>query len=218
LEPSLRDIVSVDWITILLLSSLVLISVARYFFPKRFEEFLLLPLTDKYFLVKGRADQIQHPFNMLLFINQVIAVSLFLMVFITKYSPGIIEPGWMSFLQIGAIYGSFILAKVLIEKIIAATFRFEPMMNQYLYEKLTYRNLIGVLLWIVNLVIYYIWSPGFYVLLGCIVLIVILNGVTLFYSYKSIEHTIFRNFFYFILYLCALEISPYVILFKVFVV
>ena len=53
------------------------------------------------------------------------------------------------------------------------------------------------------------------ILLYCITTIVI-NAIALFYSYKTNGKLIITNFFYFILYLCALEISPYIILYKVF--
>ena len=168
-------------------------------------------------MVQGRADIIQHPFNMMLFANQVIAVSLFLLVFISKYKPAIMDAPLLSFVQIAAIYGCFILAKVCLEKIIATSFKAEPWINQYLYQKLTYRNLIGIMLWILNVILYYVWNPEVSVLLIVVAAILILNAISLFYSYKTNEGVIFRNFFYFILYLCALEISPYVILFKVFV-
>lgn len=49
----------------------------------------------------------------------------------------------------------------------------------------------------------------------CLVTLVI-NAIALFYSYKTNRKLIITNFFYFILYLCALEISPYIILYKVF--
>ncbi|MDC3229281.1 DUF4271 domain-containing protein [Flavobacteriaceae bacterium] len=39
----------------------------------------------------------------------------------------------------------------------------------------------------------------------------------LFINYKNYRSLIFSNFFYFLLYICALEISPYLILYKVIV-
>ena len=84
------------------------------------------------------------------------------------------------------------------------------------WQKTSYRNYIGLILLPVNIILIYSIEPTkmiIYIVLG-LLLVVLLSGF--FTTYKSYQKLILGNLFYFILYLCALEIGPYIILFKVF--
>jgi hypothetical protein len=202
-----------DWITLLLLGCVVIYAVVKYAYPRRFQEFIMLPLNNKYFLVHGKNDQIYHPFNVLLFLTQVISVSLFAFLFLKLLHPEIINTNPFLFVQICSGYLFFILIKFSIEKIVGSVFSIDSIVNAYLYQKLSYRNLLGIVILIVNLFFFYTIEPtvtSMFVLLG---IILIFNFIALIYSYKTIGSIILSNFFYFILYLCALEISPYIILY-----
>jgi len=172
-------------------------------------------LSNKYFLVQGKSDEIQHPFNILLFIAQVITMSLFIFLILRTLSPEMPKNNPWLFLQICTGYTVFILVKFYVEKIIGSLFNMDTLINKYLYQKLSYRNLIAVLVFMGNLIFYYIITPSETGLLVFTLVLLALNGIALFYSYKTNGKLIMSNFFYFILYLCALEISPYIILYKV---
>ena len=127
------------------------------------------------------------------------------------------EDPLLVFVQICTGYAVFVLSKFMVEKLVGTIFNFEGLSNKYLYQKLSYRNLLAVVFFIGNLLFYYTFTPTLATMLIFIVIIVLLNGITLFYSYKTNSALIFNHLFYFILYLCALEISPYIILYKVIV-
>ena len=208
-----RSLESLDWITIILVGSFVLLAITKLIYPKRFDEFIILPLTNKYFLVQGKSDNIIHPFNVLLFLFQIISVSLFIYLFFSEDAK---MNSWL-YLQICTVYTVFILVKLTIEKIIGTVFSLESVINRYLYQKLSYRNLLSLFIFIGNLIFFFIIKPNFNTLLYFAGSILLFNSIALFYNYKSNRNFIYSNFFYFILYLCALEISPYVILYKVLV-
>jgi hypothetical protein len=212
-----REIISNDWITFLLLGCLVLYSVSKYLYPQRFQEFILLPVTNKYFLVQGKNSEIQHPFNIILFLSQVISVSLLIYLLIKVSNPESISSNPWIYIQICTGYAAFVLVKYYLEKIVSVVFSLEPILNQYLYEKITYRNLLAIAVFLGNLVFFFIYEPTLYVLTVFVGIIISLNALSVFYSYKTNGKLILRNFFYFILYLCALEISPYFILYKLFI-
>lgn len=211
-----RTFENINWVTLVLVGCLLCYAAAKYLYPKRFQEFTLLPVTNKYFLLLGKGDEIKHPFNILLFLPQVALVSLFIFLFLRTTNGNIDQPAVL-FLQICTLYAVFVLSKYVIEKLIGVIFNLETVINKYLYQKLSYRNLLSVLFFIGNLVFFYVYEPSLTLLCIFIGLAIVLNSVTLFYSYKTNSQLIFREFFYFILYLCALEISPYIILYKVFV-
>ena len=203
-----------DWITLLLIGCIVLYTIVKYVYPKRFDEFILLPINNKYFFVHGKNDDLKHPFNLLLFAAQVISVSLFIFLFIKTKNPIEIQTRPWLFVQICTAYSFFIAFKLILEKIVGSVFSIDMIVNQYLYQKLSYRNLLAIGMFIANVIFFYIVQPTASNLIITWIVILTLNCIALYYSYKTIGNLILSNFFYFILYLCALEISPYVILYK----
>lgn len=217
MEFSERLIESTDWATYLLLACFILFALAKYFYPKRFHEFSMLPLTNQYFFVHGKNDEINHPFNVMLFVAQVICVSVFVYLLFKVFNPSEIQNNKWLFIQICTAYSVFVLIKFSLEKIIGNIFSLDDIINNYLYQKLSYRNFLAILLFIANIFLLYIYQPKPMVMLVFCGSIVMLNAIALLYSYKKSGKLILRNFFYFIVYLCALEISPYIILYKTFV-
>jgi len=214
---SIRLIESTDWATYLLLACFILFALSKYFYPKRFHEFSLLPLTNQYFFVHGKNAEINHPFNVMLFAAQVICVSVFFYLLLKVINPVVVQTNEWLFLQICTAYSVFVLIKFSLEKIIANIFSLDEIINNYLYQKLSYRNFLAVLLFIANLFLLYVYQPQELAMFIFCGIIVTLNAIALLYSYRKNGKLIVSNFFYFILYLCALEISPYIILYKTFV-
>ncbi|PVW14166.1 DUF4271 domain-containing protein [Marixanthomonas spongiae] len=206
-----------DWATVTLVACLLAITLAKQLYPRQFQQFISLPISDKYFLVQGKAAQIVHPFNILLFLGQVLSVSLFIYMFFMVFQPETTKTNPYLFVQICTGYLVFVFMKFCIEKIIGTAFSLDTVINTYLFQKLTYRNLISLLVFVFNLLLFFIVEPTGKILLIFAAIIVLFNGIALFYSYKTNRNIIFGNFFYFILYLCALEISPYFILYKTLV-
>ena len=217
MDFSERLIDSTDWATYMLLLCFVLLSLAKYFYPKRFHEFSLLPLTNQYFFVHGKNDELNHPFNMMLFVVQIVCVSIFVYLLFEVLNPTEIQQNKWLFLQICTAYSVFILVKFSMEKIVANIFSMDAVINNYLYQKLSYRNFLGILVFAGNLFFLYVYPPTTLALFIFGGSLLMLNVIALLYSYKKNGKLILSNFFYFILYLCALEISPYIILYKTFV-
>jgi hypothetical protein len=110
--------------------------------------------------------------------------------------------------------GAIILIKVLLERLIASLFEIDSLIDSYLFQKTNYKNFLGLILLPINILLVFTISltPNvFYIIFGLLIVINIVGFVT---SIKSHQKTIINNIFYFILYLCALEIAPYVILYK----
>ncbi len=211
-----RIYTSQDWITLLLLCCIVVTTIVKIAYPLRFQEFLKLPLSNKYFFVFGKNDAIYHLFNVLLFIPQAICVSLLLYKVIAWQNPTMLLETSFLFIKLLGGFTGFVLAKIILEKTIGIIFNIENIIHQYVYQKLSYRNLMSILFIIMLFVVAYIAPINRAILLTFCLITVVINAIALFYSYKTNGKLIIANFFYFILYLCALEISPYIILYKVF--
>ncbi len=217
MDYSIRLIESTDWATYLLLACFIIFALSKYFYPKRFNEFSMLPLTNQYFFMHGKNDEINHPFNVLLFAAQVICVSIFFYLLLKIINPIEVQSNEWLFLQICTAYSIFVLIKFSLEKIIGNIFSLDEIINNYLYQKLSYRNFLAILLFLANLFLLYVYQPQPMTIFIFCGIIVTLNAIALLYSYRKNGKLILSNFFYFILYLCALEISPYIILYKTFV-
>lgn len=103
----------------------------------------------------------------------------------------------------------FILSKYLIEKIIATSFNIEEFIEQFNLQKVSYRTYIGLIILPVDIILYYNNNSSKFVIFLFIVIILAINTATYLLSLKNYQNLIFSKLFYFILYLCALEIAPY---------
>ncbi|MCF6306738.1 MAG: DUF4271 domain-containing protein [Flavobacteriaceae bacterium] len=208
-----RTIYSLDWVILLLVGSIAIIAILKSLYPNRFDDFIKLPFSSNYFLLKGKSEEIKHPFSWVLFGVQIISISLFLNLFFIEENLGDSKV----FLQIFLGISSFVIIKYSIEKIIGIVFSIENITNQYAYQKLTYRNYLALFLLIANFIFYFSVQANKQVLLVFAGILILINCVVLYYSFKKYRNLLFSNFFYFLLYLCTLEISPYVLLYKVLV-
>ena len=192
---------------------ILIIAILKVIYPKRFNDFIRLPVSNNYFLAKGKSEEVRHPFSILLFVIQLISTSLFVNLFFLEKG----KANVFLFLQILFVVFVFIIVKTSIEKMIGAIFSIEKLIDHYIYEKLSYRNFLSLLLIIINLIFYFSIKPDLNILLILTGILFLVNMLILSYSYKNYRSLIFSNLFYFLLYICALEISPYLILYKAFI-
>jgi hypothetical protein len=204
-------------ITLVLLGCILLITVAKWKYPLRFQEFMRLPFTNKYFFIYGKNDPIYHPFSLLLFAVQLSIGTLFIFLFLRWNAPEVIQTKPYLYWQLLILASVLASIKIVIERILGYLFKLEEVIDSYVYQKLTYRNLIAFLFIVSVILITYIIPMSIEFLISFCAIIILLNGIALYSSFKARSNLIIRNFFYFILYLCALEISPYIILYKVFI-
>ena len=202
-----------DWVTLIMVGCILIIAILKVIYPKRFNDFIRLPVSNNYFLAKGKSEELRHPFSILLFVIQLISISLFVNLFFLEKG----KANVLLFLQILFVVFVFIIVKTSIEKIIGTIFSIEKLIDHYIYEKLSYRNFLSLLLIITNLIFYFSIKPALNILLILTGILFLVNMLILSYSYKNYRSLIFSNLFYFLLYICALEISPYLILYKAFI-
>lgn len=193
---------------------MVLLVIARYTFPHRFTDFAMLFATNKYLLIQGKEAKIFHPFNILLFAVNIFSVALFIYICYQTFITSEIPRPKILFIRIATAYAAFVLLKFSLEKILANIFSIDNLMDHYLFHKLSYRNFISLVLLPVNIAFIYIWKPTSQALYIFIAVILFINIVTLLGIFRKNQQQIINHSFYFILYLCALEIGPYFILYK----
>ncbi|WP_372754363.1 DUF4271 domain-containing protein [Mariniflexile sp.] len=209
----LRETISNDFFTILLMAGLFIVAAAKATSPKRFHDFTTVLGNSKYLKIYSREQKFFDKFDALLFTNLIISVSLLAFIcykFFTKSNT--ISPEIMFKISFGICI--YILIKVLLERLIGSLFEMDDMIDQYLFQKISYKNYLGIVLIPMNALLLYSFKPTltFFYVTVTLLFIVVLIG--LFTSLKAHQNLIKYNFFYFILYLCALEIAPCIILYK----
>ena len=208
-----RTIVSNELFTILIIAGLVLVVVSKLLYTKRFSNFIFLPGNSKYLLIHTRDQKFFDRFDALLFSNFIISFAIFICLCYKAYY-GSFDVTIDFILKLVVAIASFLLIKVLLERLLGSLFEIDELIDSYLFQKTSYKNYFGLLLIPINALFIYNFSINKTFILLIIGLYIALLLVGLMVSYKANQNTIKKNLFYFILYLCALEIAPYLILFK----
>ncbi len=203
-----RIIENKEWATVLFVMSFATIALTKSVFENRFSDFINLIFSDKYTKVYRDSIHLKSGFTISLFLVQVISLAFFIQLSLSHFGYAS-KTDWIQYIQIITFLFFFILSKFLIEKIIATAFNMEEFVEQFNLQKVTYRTYVGLFLLPINVILFYNDSISRSFLLVIIAFILIINILIYIVSIKNYQNLIFSKLFYFILYLCALEIAPY---------
>jgi hypothetical protein len=206
LHPRITD--SKDWATVLFVLSFAIVAITKSVFENRFGDFANLLFSNKYTKVYRDSAHLKSGFTLGLFFVQVISLAFFIQISLSNFGYAS-KTDWLLYIQIFTFLVFFILSKYLIEKIIATSFNIEEFMEQFNLQKVTYRTYIGLFILPFNIILFYYDSFSRNIPLVIIAIILVINVLTYLISIKNYQNLIFGKLFYFILYLCALEIAPY---------
>ena len=197
-----------DWATILFVLCFALIAINKTVSGNRFTEFIRLGYSDKYMKIYKDSGNILGGFTISFFVVQLISFT-FLIQFLLSYYGLAEKTSWVTFIQILTFITFFILSKYLIEKIIATSFNIEEFSETFNLHKVSYRAYIGLILLPVNIILFYNNDPQPFVIYTILAFIFIGNIISYSISLRLHQNLILSKLFYFILYLCTLEIAPY---------
>lgn len=193
---------------------LLLLVMARQMYPYRFQDFLALFNSGKFMVIKSREHKALFGFNVLMLIIHLLSISVFIFALYREFFDPNIQKNWILFLRIFTGYSFLLLLKITVEKIIGNVFDLDEIIDSYLFQKHTYRNFVT--LGVLAFSIFLVYIPDFptwayyFIFAGLVVATVISFSRIISKNLGLVTH----NLFYFILYLCALEIAPYIILYK----
>jgi hypothetical protein len=208
LELHPRIIENKDWATLVFLFALAFIVIAKGAFESRFNDFIRLIVSDKYIKIYRESSHLMSGFNVLLVAVNLISLSFFIQLVFYHLDYGE-KTDWVLFIRIFTMLSVFIFSKFLIEKIIATIFGIEEVIEQFSLQKVTFRTYMGLLLLPVTFMLFYSDYITNFIIYSIIIILLTINLLAYFISLKIYQNFIFSKFFYFILYLCALEIAPY---------
>ena len=198
----IRDIISNDSLTILLFGSIFFMIILKKIDPIIFSQnlsFRKKELVNKISTKLWGIKFLEILYNLLFISN----ISILLAFFKDQNFNLIIYYELFKYVFI------FFTSKVLFDVIIGKVFSINRIMKIYVWQKLVYCNSLGIVLLLFNFLIAYTifdkqYMVSFFIALS--ILYLIFAYFSIFFSMKKV---IFKNWFYFILYLCTLEIIPY---------
>lgn len=197
-----------DWATLLFVLGFVIIAINRTVFNPRFVEFSKLAVSDKYTKIYKDSSNMLSGFTISMFLVQLISFSFFLLL-ILDHLKIIKKTNGIAFIQVFTFLSVFILSKYLIEKIIATAFKIEEFGEQFNLLKVSYRTYLGFILLPIDVILYYNTYDYSWIYIILVTLLLAINGITYFITLKIHQNLVLGKIFYFILYLCTLEIAPY---------
>ena len=212
MDPVYRTIEANDWITILIFGSLLFVLLAKSLFYSRFLNFIILPFNNKYIFMYNKKERLFNWFQILLTIFQIINTSLFIFLFwqIFRGIEGESSPFLYPIILTG--FFLFIILKVALQLGNGFIFGSYRTISDLVFKKLSYLNYGGIVLFIANILLTYIFVDNKSVALVAVFLFFIVNLIGWITVIRNSQKLVTNYFFYFILYLCTLEIAPLILM------
>jgi hypothetical protein len=211
MELEYRPLETLDWITILILFSLLVLASGKYYHPSRFMNFISLPLNDKYVSLYERGALFFNGFHLSITLFQIVNYALF--IYLAKEvllgsSGAISQYGFYPVLG-GLVL--FLALKTIMQLGQGYIFQLESLVADLIFYKSSYFNYSSLLIFLVNVCLVYVWPNSTLLIYLALGLVVLINSVGLLSVLKHHQNLIRANLIYFILYLCTLEIAPIVL-------
>ncbi|WP_394751288.1 DUF4271 domain-containing protein [Spongiimicrobium salis] len=212
MEPILRSITNKDWITGILFASLLIMVIAKSFSYSRFSNFMILPFNNKYIFMYNKKDRLLNWFHVFFTLFLILNFSLFIYLAMGVLFKDTSEAAPYLYPIILGLVVLFIFLKVVLQLGNGFVFNTSKMVSEFIFKKLSYLNYSGILFFLANIILTYIAEDSKPTIYLTISLILSINGIGWITVIRNHQKFITSNFFYFILYLCALEIAPIVII------
>lgn len=211
MEAILRNEYAVDWITIMLFSSIFFMMLAKTAFYSRFLNYIILPFNNKYIFLYQKKDKIFNWFNIFFSIFQILNFSLFIYlankIFFNSPQEHQLESYFMIFISLFL----FLTIKIILQFGNGFIFNANKTISEIVFKKLSYLNYSGLVMLFANLLLNYVFQESKTVVFIGILLVFFINAIGWITTLRNHQNFLASNFVYFILYLCALEIAPIII-------
>jgi len=207
-----------SWVTLVIMIVLVLITLLKNNYNQQFNKLLSLLYSEKYYTDYVKINPLLfNRFHFLFFFVIIFNLSLLIFfVFKTFYSE-LITNDFYFYFQIFNITVLFILVRYVIGFLLSIIFELNDEQRYLTFLKMSNLSFLSIVVFPLIIVVAY--SVGFFQKFLLIVGLILFVVLSLFNYIKLIknERLNFTNLFYLFLYLCALEIAPFIVIYKLFI-
>ena len=206
-----------DWITMILLVALVLIAVLKFFYSERFVKLFSLSYSEKYFTNYSKSKPlIFNTFHLLFFIIINFNISLLIYYAIKAFDPSKISHDFSFFAQVVFIVFLYFVARYLIGYLLSIVFSLSEEQDHVTLLKVSNLAYLSVLFFPLLVLINYSSFALYKILITFSLTVAIILLVIRYFTIVKNLKLNFNNYFYLFLYLCALEIAPILVIYKMF--
>lgn len=212
METIYRNVNSIDWITAVILGSFFLLVLGKHFYKSLFFNFIILPFNNKYIGFNNKKGKLFNWFHIILSLFQLLNFSLF--IYLIKgvfFSENIGSIPIFFFIALGLLI-FYLLIKIAIQMLNAFVFDANDLISGLILSKISYFNYSSLVAFLANIILTYILQSSKIVIFVSIFCIFLINSIGIVNLLRNYQKLISINLLYFILYLCALEIAPVVII------
>jgi hypothetical protein len=218
IEATERFVFTKDWITIIFVLLFGLFVLSKYLNPDRFSRLFSLIYSRNYLvLYQKQAPVLVNSFHIVFSIIQILTFALTIFIGIKAYNSIARELEFTFFLTILTGVFTFFVLRFFLGKALSVLFQREKDFEYVTYLKLSYLSNFSLLIFPLLLIAYYVQYDSlgfaFFVFILAVVLLLLYYALII----KNNQKMILKRLFYFILYLCALEIAPIILLYKLFI-
>ena len=205
----LRDYILFDGFTIIILLNIIIVTIAKTLNNSKFKQFLFLYLNNSFLKFSSKNNSFLSSFNSLLNINYIISLSVYISILFSFNLYGFNNNFEISiFLTTFLVLVAFIYMKFLIEILIGWAFNINKFIISFNLQKNSFNKLIGLIMILLNSLAIYSFPNSITFIKISIFFVISLYLIGLYKVIRLNDNLILSNMFYFILYLCTLEIVP----------
>lgn len=204
------------WVSLVFLAILIFLTWAKVLCKDRLLHTASLFFANKYLFIyfNKEKNDIINVFQFLLFMVQLLVLALLLYFANNLWQFSAKLNALNGYLLLVAGVGLYFCLRYLIGLFLAEIFNIKSKYNKIVYNKVSYFN--NLILWILPFLLLSVYANiykefFFKITFFVLVILLILRYVLVLVNNKKL---IVNNLFYFILYICALEIAPLAIIFK----
>lgn len=206
-----------DWITIILFTALVLIAFLKFSYNERFVKLFSLSYSEKYFTNYSKSKPlIFNSFHLLFFVIINFNISLLIYYAIKAFDPSKISHDFSYFAQILLVVFLYFVARYLIGYLLSVVFSLSEEQDHVTLLKVSNLAYLSVLFFPLLVLMNYSSFALHRILITFSLTVAIILLFTRYFTIVKNLKLNFNNFFYLFLYLCALEIAPILVIYKMF--
>jgi hypothetical protein len=204
------------WVSLVFLAILIFLTWAKVLYKDRLLHTASLFFANKYLFIyfNKEKNDILNLFQFLMFMVQLLALALIFYFANNLWQFSAKLNALNGYLLLVAGVGLYFCFRYLIGLFLAEIFNIKNKFNRIIYDKVSYFN--NLILWVLPFLILSVYANiykelSFKITFFVLIILLILRYILVLANNKKL---IVNNLFYFILYICALEIAPLAIILK----
>lgn len=205
-----------DWIAVVLLFIFFVLTIVKVSYKERLYHESTFFISKKYLSIyfSKEKGKLLNAYQTVLFVVQILVVSMLVYLGAKWFNLQPVSYGFSDYVLVFFAVGLYFIIHYLLGHLMAYLFNFSNEYKKIAYIKTSYFN--NLILWMLPFLVFSIYGNEHAKLFQQItfslltLLLILRYGLTL----RNNKKFIFNNIFYFILYLCALEIAPLIIVLK----